>query len=158
LADVSQILQDLGCELSVIGARPLAALKPEGGKRAAQEGWDAADALTEWSDLDALRRAVISCTKHHEPEPAFLSFGEFTMSARGLTVEVMEGKSDNGNTKEIRVSSPFEVLGASRDPTGQGWGKCIQWRDADGRVHTGHALESAFQARPHFHFRLEPTL
>jgi putative DNA primase/helicase len=145
VADVSQILEHIGCEFSVIDARKLAALSPDGGKREAQGGWDAANALTEWSDLESLRRAAIACSKPHEPKPAFVSFDEFTMSARGLTAEVKEGKSDNAITKEIRVSSAFEVLGASRDPTGHGWGKWISWQDADGRVHTRHVPDSALQ-------------
>jgi uncharacterized protein (DUF927 family) len=145
LADLSLLLQDLGCELSVINARRLAAVSPEGGHRKVEEGWDAANALVEWSDLEALRKAALGCAKFHEPAPAFVSFGEFTMSAKGLTAKVKDGKGGNENTNEIAVSSAFEVLGASRDPTGHGWGKWIRWHDADGRVHTRHVPESALQ-------------
>ena len=48
----------------------------------------------------------------------------------------------------VWVSSPFEVLGRYRDPQGRGWGKLLQFRDADGRVHMRHVSDAALQGDP----------
>jgi putative DNA primase/helicase len=146
---VTHLLQEIGCEVSVIDARALAAVRPDGGKRELEDGWDAANALIEWSDLGALRRAAISYAKPLDPEPAFVSWGAFTMSGQtGLTVEVKQGKGENATAEDVWVSSAFEIIGASLDPSGHGWGKWLRWRDADQRVHTRHVADSALQGDP----------
>jgi putative DNA primase/helicase len=78
--EVAEILSDMGCAVSVIDVSLLVEI--DGGKRAADrtvEGWDAADAITEWSDLGALRDAALGPAKpfpdrrealsHHDEKP-----------------------------------------------------------------------------------------
>ena len=58
--EVAEILSDMGCVVSVIDVSQLVDI--DGGKRAAErtvDGWDAVDAITEWSDLGALRDAAL---------------------------------------------------------------------------------------------------
>ena len=58
--EVAEILSDMGCAVSVIDISELVEI--EGGKRAADrtvDGWDAADAINEWSDLGTLRDAAL---------------------------------------------------------------------------------------------------
>ena len=43
---------------------------------------------------------------------------------------------------------PFEILGQCRDPQGRTWGKQIQFRDADGRVHMHHVSDAALHGEP----------
>jgi putative DNA primase/helicase len=77
-----------------------------------------------------------------------VSWGPFKMDAKGLTTEVTKGKGDNATAETIWVASPFEVIGACRDPHGRGWGKWLRWRDGDGRVHTRHVADAALQGDP----------
>jgi putative DNA primase/helicase len=59
--EVAEILGDRECAVSVIDISQLVEI--DGGKRAADrtfDGWDAADAIAEWSDLGALRPASSS--------------------------------------------------------------------------------------------------
>ena len=127
---VSTILAALDCEISVVDAAALARTAPGGGPREpTKDGWDAADAITEWPDL-ALRRAAYTCARPFdvaESTPAYISFGKYTMDTDGLHTEVKRGR--RGNSFEIvRVSAPFEILGHGRDPHGRAWGRSIAKR------------------------------
>jgi putative DNA primase/helicase len=113
------------------------------------KGYDAADAVAEWQNLLALRQTVHGLANPFEPGPEFVSWGNFAMNAKkGLTTEITKGKGDNATAETIWVASPFEVIGACRDPHGRGWGKWLCWRDADGRIHTRHVADAALQGDP----------
>jgi uncharacterized protein (DUF927 family) len=43
--------------------------------------------------------------------------------------------SGGGESHWEWICSPFEILGTTRDPDGQGWGLLLTWKDADGRDH-----------------------
>src|SRR5262249_31742138 len=59
--DVAAILARLGCnDISLIDARALGQIAPDGGTREAGDSWDAADALAQWSDSEALHQAAIA--------------------------------------------------------------------------------------------------
>ncbi len=146
--EVAETLAGLGCEVSTIDAKALAAMAPDGSKREASEGWDAADAANEWPDLIALRKAAAGLAKPFEAGPAYVSWGAFTMGASGLTMEVTKGRGDPAETVDEWISAPFEVLGATRDLNGRDWGKWLHWRDGDGREHTCHVSEAALQGDP----------
>jgi len=146
--EVATILAELDCDVSIIDAAALAALDPEGGAQEPARGYDAADAVAEWADLAALGSAATRLAKRFDPGPAFLSFPPYTMEARGLTIEVGRGRGKQRQTDSLRVAASFEVLGASRDPRGAGWGKALRWRDGDGRVHVQHVADAAVQGEP----------
>jgi hypothetical protein len=147
--NVARILHEIGCDVSIIDARSLAALCPGGGNRDPEAGWDAANALTEWTNVEALRKEIAAVTKPFDPGPAYVSWEEFTMSAEnGLTVETVKGRGDKAIITEVRVAAPFEILGASRDPAGRGWGKWIRWRDGDGHTHGRHVPDAALHGDP----------
>src|ERR1700730_4039695 len=55
---VAAILHGHGCEVSMIDAVALASMAPGGGQREPEKGWDAADAVAEWRDMAALRKAA----------------------------------------------------------------------------------------------------
>ncbi|MGO9418991.1 DUF3631 domain-containing protein, partial [Roseiarcus sp.] len=62
--EVAATLTKLGCEVSIIEADALVAI--DGGGRGSNFepiGWDAADAISEWSDPAALRRAALALAK-----------------------------------------------------------------------------------------------
>ena len=62
--EVAAILTVLGCEASLIDAATLARIDPNGGSRdPTKKGWDAADALLEWADIEALRSAALGLAK-----------------------------------------------------------------------------------------------
>jgi hypothetical protein len=68
---VATIVADLECEVAIIDAAALARIDPSGGQREPpKKGWDAADAIDEWPDLDALRKAATGLAKPFEPGPA----------------------------------------------------------------------------------------
>jgi putative DNA primase/helicase len=66
---VAHILHGLRCEVSIIEAAALASLAPDGGQREPVKGWDAADAIGEWQDLAALRKAAHGLAKPYEAGP-----------------------------------------------------------------------------------------
>lgn len=55
---VAEKLSSMDCKVSIIDCRALSALTPDGKQREPVEGWDAADAWNEWTDLRALRNAA----------------------------------------------------------------------------------------------------
>ena len=79
--------------------------------------------------------------------PAFVSWGEFTMAAKGLTRPKRKaGKQDgeeNADPGEERICGPLEVIGRARDPHGEGWGRFVNWRDPDGRKHERFVADAA---------------
>lgn len=145
---VAAILAGLGCEVSMIYARELASIDPQGGAREPVRGWDAADAVAEWQDLGALRKAAASLAGPYHQGPLFVSWGDFTMDAKGLTTEVTKGRGDNTTTETVWIVAPFEILGACRDPHGRAWGKFLRWRDSDHRLHVRHVADAALQGEP----------
>ena len=136
---VGKTLAALDCGVSVIDAAALARTAPGGSARKpSRQGWDAADAITEWADMTALRRAAVGCAKPFdaaESAPTYISFGTFTMDADGLHTEPKRGRDDNSKIENVRVSAPFEIIGRGRDPDGHSWGRFLRWRDPDGRPH-----------------------
>jgi putative DNA primase/helicase len=147
--EVAAILAALECEVSIIDAAALAHIDPNGGQReSTKKGWDAADAIDEWRDLDALHKAAGGLAKPFEPgPPASGSIGVPKMGAKGLTVEV-KGKGENKTTEKVWIAAPFEVLGECRDPRGESWGKLLRWRDADGREHVRHVADRDLHGEP----------
>lgn len=107
-----------------------------------------ANAVDEWKDAVALRKAAHGLAKPYEAGPEFVSWGPFNMDAKGLTTEVTKGRGDNARTETIWIASAFEIIGACRDPNGRSWGKWLRWRDADGRVHSRHVSDAALQGDP----------
>jgi len=146
--EVAAILAALECDVSTIDAAALAAMDPKGGKRTPAKGYDAADALADWKDAKALRKAAANLAKPFEPGPAYVSFGPYTMDATGLAVEIEKGRSGEKMKEHIWVASAFEILGACRDPHGRAWGKWLRWRDGDGRPHVQHMTDAALQGDP----------
>jgi putative DNA primase/helicase len=149
---VAAIVADFECEVSIIDAA-LARIDPNGGAREPRKkGWDAADAIEDWADLEALRNAAIGLAKPFEPEPAtgrdYVSFEPYQMTAKGLTVEIEKGKGENKTGETVRISAPFELLGECRDPHGRAWGKLLHWRDADSREHTRHVADADLHCEP----------
>lgn len=147
--DAAHIISGHDCEVSVIDAVVLASLAPSGGQREPEKGWDAADAIEDWQDLAALRKAAVALAKPFDPGPQFVSWGDFTMDGTGLsTSQVKRGKGDDAPAGREWICSPFEMIGACRDPHGRGWGKWLRWRDADGRIHARHVADAALQGDP----------
>jgi hypothetical protein len=59
-SEVVGVLAEVGSEVSILDAVALAHVDPNGGEREpTKKGWDAADALAEWPDLDALRATAL---------------------------------------------------------------------------------------------------
>jgi hypothetical protein len=60
----AHFLHDHQCEVWIIDAATLASLSPNGGKREpTKKGWDAADAVDEWQDLEALHDEAVNLLK-----------------------------------------------------------------------------------------------
>lgn len=85
---------------------------------------------TERGHINAKRAAEARSSPQPQPGDTKWPHG-FEMRADGLyRLPSMEGDADTW------VCPPFEVLGESRDPGGDGWGLWLRWADADGRQHT----------------------
>jgi len=76
----------------IIEADALAAIDPNGGARDAANGYDAADALADWPDLEALRKAAASLAKPFDPGPAYVSLPPSAMDAGGLVIVIERGR------------------------------------------------------------------
>ena len=76
--------------------------------------------------------------------PAFVSWGDFKMSSKGLYTFKVRAK-DDAKAKGEWVCAAFEIIGICRDPHGFRWGKWLHRRDSDGRVHTRHVTDAALQ-------------
>jgi putative DNA primase/helicase len=145
--DVAKELTELGCDVAIVDVAALAEI--DGGARRSDfdpVGWDADDTINEWQDLNALREAVVDLSKTVDPRPAYVSFGAYTMDASGLMVERWNGKAKR--MEALWIAAPFEVLGQCRDPRGQGWGKMLCWRDADGLEHVRYVPDVATHGEP----------
>jgi putative DNA primase/helicase len=145
--EVAAILAALECDVSIIDAPALAAIDPNG-QRVPVKGYDAADALADWPDAGALRKAAVSLAKPFDPGLAFVSFHPYTMDANGLAVEIERGRGEAKRTELVRIAAPFEVIGACRDPHGGCWGKTLRWRDDDGRQHVRHVADADLHGEP----------
>ena len=144
---VAQILAELGCKVSIIDADAVACIDPNGGQREPTKGWDAANAIEEWPDREALRKAAAGLAKPFEPEPTSASIGVPKMGATGLTVE-RKGKGASKTIETLWIAAPFEVLGECRDLRGANWGKLLRWRDGDGREHVRHVADRDLHGDP----------
>jgi putative DNA primase/helicase len=120
-SDVAHILHGFGCELSIIDAMALASMTPDGGTREPVKGWDAANAINEWSDLAALRNAAFGHAKPFAAGPSYVSYGDFKMDKGGLTIEVEKGRGEEKTKETLWICSPFEIIGACRDPNSRAW-------------------------------------
>jgi putative DNA primase/helicase len=146
--NVGATLATLECEVSTIDADTLARTAPDAGTREIpKEGWDAADAISEWSDLVALRRAALKCRRPFET-PLYISFGEFEMLESGLHREITRARGDKAEIIRVRVSAPFEIIGRGRDPDGQSWGRFLCWRDPDRRKHEKFVADEMLHGDP----------
>lgn len=143
---VAAILHGQSCDVLVIEAMALAGTAPDGSQREPELGWDAADAIGEW-DPNALRKAAVNLAKPYEPGPQFVSWGDFSVTAKGLHLN-KKARGEDAEPEKVWIAAPFEVLGVCRDPYGNSWGKWLRWRDADGRVHTRHISDAALQGDP----------
>jgi uncharacterized protein (DUF927 family) len=153
--EVAAILARLDCEVSVIDpaalyeqvcARVAATELAEVEKRAA--GYDAADAFADWPDTLALRKLAVGLAIPFNTERAYLSFPPYKMNARGLHINVEQGRGQAKHIETLWIAAPFEVLGACRDRHGAGWGKVLRWRDGDGRQHAQHVADADMQGEP----------
>jgi putative DNA primase/helicase len=86
--------------------------------------------------------------KPYDAGPSFVSWGDFTMSEKGLTQKKQKVKGDDCAAEIIAISAAFEILGACRDPHGHAWGKWLRWRDDDRREHVRHVGDAALQGDP----------
>ena len=136
-ADVAERLHQLGiAEILVVDVKELASITPAGTRRTPVKGWDVANALRDGWPPEQLRRKLHELARRYDGGPNFLSFGDFNMDARGLTVDVPKGRGAERAMETLRIAGPFEVLGRARDPSGEGWARWLRWRDDDDRVHT----------------------
>jgi uncharacterized protein (DUF927 family) len=153
--EVAVVLTALDCDVSILDPDALFAQVNACAPKAQSSatireatGYDAADALADWPDVAGLRDAVAALATPFDPGPKYLSFGAYTMNAQGLTVHIEKGRGDNKTVDLVRISAPFEVLGACRDPHGAGWGKVLRWRDADGRQHMRNVTDAEMHGEP----------
>ena len=141
--EVARRLEEIGCKVQIIDAMALAAETSTGEARQAPKGWDAADAVAEWKSHKALRKAINRLAKPYSPGLAYISYGPYTMTKDGLT---LEGKALGG--APIRISAPFEVLGESRNPGSLEWGKMLRFLDGDGKLHDRVVPNAIMQGEP----------
>lgn len=68
LDSVANKLLALGCQISVVDSRAVSQVAPDGDDRDEPiDGWDAADAIEEWHDLEALRACIMAHVSEYAP-------------------------------------------------------------------------------------------
>jgi putative DNA primase/helicase len=88
---VARILSGLRCEVSVIDAMALAAIDPiSGGIREPAKGCDAADAIAEWPDLEALRRTALALAKPYAAAENLVDDGQVVPDEAAIERRVAE--------------------------------------------------------------------
>jgi putative DNA primase/helicase len=85
-------------------------------------------------DLSVASVAAKSSASKRRPKRGPKRF-EVSDSGVFLLGSAAEGEEDGEETKPIRLCSRLDVVGAVRDYEGEGWGRLLRWRDADGRPH-----------------------
>jgi uncharacterized protein (DUF927 family) len=88
---------------------------------------------------------VLESTPTPEP-PKYVSVRNFTMTADGLKVTIIKGSKNSPTIETLDVSNAFEVIGLARNPRGEGWGKCLRWKDRDTRPHTYSVSDALLQS------------
>jgi uncharacterized protein (DUF927 family) len=90
------------------------------------KGWDLADPLPG----GVAPAALFALLRSAQPEPSFVSFGNYHMTGKGLFQ-----KRDDSEGSSLWLSAPFEVLAQTRDSNGNSWGLLLRWCDLDKRLH-----------------------
>lgn len=77
------------------------------------------------------------------PEPARQPRFEVIVGVKGRRPGVYEHGVDSGRarigegpTRSVWICSPLYVRASTRDEHGKDWGRLIEWKDRDGRIHT----------------------
>jgi hypothetical protein len=91
--EVAAILTGLGCKVTVIDANALASVDAGGrGPDWTADGWDAADALVGWSDVETLRSGALGLTKPYEAaNVAATTIAEIKSAATILNKDDIDG-------------------------------------------------------------------
>ncbi|MBX3518432.1 MAG: DUF927 domain-containing protein [Xanthobacteraceae bacterium] len=118
-------------DVKIIDGAALSSTTANGLPQPPKAGWDISDAIAEGWAPSALRDAAMATAKVAVPPPAYLSFGNFTMTDDGLYARITRGD----DYEEVWISDPFEIIGRARDPHGHGWSRMMRWKDADRRIH-----------------------
>jgi uncharacterized protein (DUF927 family) len=114
--------------------------------------WDLADVVPNNADIHLMLANAVPWRRKAKAETAglkskseklFVSWGDFEMSEDGLIK-----RSTKPSTHGEWIAAPFEVLGASRDPSGCSWGKWLRWQDNDKRVHSRHIADARLHGDP----------
>ena len=107
-ATVARILADLGCEVKIIDAARLCSTAPDGGTREPIEKWDAADAITEWSDVGALCKAAVALARpYNAAASASAPEGDGLKVEEVATVELNPVTSDKAEIGRLAALDPI---------------------------------------------------
>jgi putative DNA primase/helicase len=81
-----------------------------------------------WPDF-----AVSSESARNDPQNSgqHIRNGEFEVSTEGVFVI----ETNNGKQQRNRLAARIDVLAQTRDADGRAWGRLLQWKDDEGRIH-----------------------
>jgi putative DNA primase/helicase len=106
-------------------------------------------ALVSANDAPCSSAHAETATGKQKSEKLFVSWDGFRMSYKGLWLtKRTSNKDDEAESNGEWISAPFEILGASRDPSGGSWGKRLRWQDNDKRPHLRHVTDAALHGDP----------
>lgn len=112
------------------GATTVAVVDPP---RYFPQGWGLADDWPDGFDLDKALELIEAARSAAQPAGVEWPWG-FRMDAEGLWYD--QPAQNGGQPIPTRISGPFEVMAAGRDPESAGWAIVLRFRDPDGREHT----------------------
>ena len=103
------------------------------------QGWDCADTFPDGFTLAALCDLIGAALASASAGRLDLPWG-YELNEGGLW---WRETTKDGDTRDVRLSAAFEVLGEARDPDGGGWAVVIRFKDRDGRQKTEVVKRSA---------------
>ena len=117
---VAEILIEKSCDVSIIDAEAVANLAPDGGNREPEKGWDAADAIGQWEDLESLRKAAASHTNSFAAHQGVAN-AEFGREIERLAkLKVIEYERERkAASKKLNIRAPvLDMLVKAARPSG----------------------------------------
>jgi putative DNA primase/helicase len=121
------ILRGLNCEVSVIDAKALASIDPNGGTREPTKGWDAADAIVDWQGLNSLRNGAEGFAAgfengEHEAAASGVAHAEVDWEIQRLAalpdIQYERERKTAAQRLGVRTSILDKLVSAERGPTG----------------------------------------
>lgn len=113
--EVASIVADLECEVASIDTAALARIDPNGGAREPpKKGWDAADAIAEWTNIEALRSTAVGLAKPYVVNEAATGEAKSTPDGENISLNLRAAETIMKIKAEAAKLNQDDIEGAKR--------------------------------------------